>query len=446
VIVRPSKKLLVTILVFGVAAIALAILKIIATDLSNSLYVDELFLLTSLSLLVICMLDFFQQKGIGALNAERVLPSSFALHRQQHVLVSVENRLEREMEIKLSDGIPSNFKVSDFPLHQIVKVGESALFNYNVIPARRGAAEFEPAFIQISSKHGFWEFCLRLGKIETARVYPDFSAIINSAMLGVEKNLRFIGAHVAKKKGGGLEFNQLREFRSGDTLKQIDWKTTARLESPISKEFQEERDQNIIFLLDCSRRMRAVENELSYFDYALNALLTSSYIALDKGDAVGVMTFSGHQSWLSPVKGKSSVNRILNHLYDLETSTQSSDYIHAAESLIKQHNKRSLIVMMTNLRAEDQQDLYDAVKLLSKKHLVMVVTLKESLLETIDADPVDNLSQANTYAGVKLFADQRDKMLTKMRAHGIAIVDATHKDLHVKLVSEYLRLKQSGRL
>ena len=350
------------------------------------------------------------------------------------------------MNISLSDGIPSCFQTSGFPMNQSVEPQQLAVFDYSVLPIRRGDAEFQAMFVQILSTFGFWEFCLRLGTQDAVRIYPDFSAIINSAMLGVEKNLRFIGAHISKKKGGGLEFNQLREFRSGDTLKQIDWKATARLDAPISKEFQEERDQNILFLLDCSRRMRAVEKELSYFDYALNALLTSSYIALDKGDAVGVMTFSGRNSWLSPLKGKANVSRILNHLYGLETSTQSSDYIQAAQDLMNQHNKRSLVVLMTNLRSEDQNDLYEAVSLLSKKHLVMVVTLRESILETINSDPVEDLSQANTYAGVKLFADQRDEMLTKMRAHGVAIVDATHKDLHVKLVLEYLRLKQSGRL
>ena len=445
-ILRPSKKLLFTLLIFAALGVILGLLQIFAEQFSSQIFASELFLLASLGLIASAIYDLLQRTNLDALVAQRVLPSSFALHRQQQVRLSVENRLQRAMDITLSDGVPSFFRTSEFPMRQTVQQGQIAQFDYHVVPISRGEADFTPAYVQILSRFGFWEFCLRLGEHENAKVYPDFSAIINSVMFGVEKNLRFLGAHVAKKRGGGFEFNQLREFRSGDTLKQIDWKSTARLNTPISREFQEDRDQNIIFLLDCSRRMRAVENELSYFDYALNALLTSSYIALDKGDAVGVMTFSGNETWLSPLKGKNNVNRILNHLYDLQTSTQSSDYIRAAESLIKQHNKRSLIVLITNIRSEDQQDLSDAVAVLSKKHLVMVVALKETLLESVDNQSIDELSDANMYAGIKLFADKRDEMIKRMRAHGVTIVDATHRDLHVKLVSEYLRLKQSGRL
>jgi len=258
--------------------------------------------------------------------------------------------------------------------------------------------------------------------------------------------MRNMGAHIAKQKGEGMEFNQLREFREGDTLKQIDWKATARIGTPISREYQEEKDQNIVFLLDCSRRMRAMENNLSYFDYALNALLMSSYIALDKGDAVGVMTFSGEQSWLPPIKGKNSINTVLNHLYALETSTQSSDYVTAAEELLIKHRKRSLIILLTNVRDEDNADLQKAVEILRAQHLVMVVALQERMLEKVDEMPVTNLDNSLLYAATKQFEQSRKKMLALLKMQGVSVVDATHKNIHIQLVTEYLSLKQFGRI
>ena len=229
-------------------------------------------------------------------------------------------------------------------------------------------------------------------------------------------------------------------------LKQIDWKATAKLNTPISREYQEEKDQNVVFLLDCSRRMRAMERNLSYFDYALNALLMSSYIALDKGDAVGVMAFSGEPSWLPPIKGKTSINTLLNHLYALSTSTQSSDYVTAAENLLVKHRKRSLVIIITNVRDEDNDDLQKAVQILGQQHLVMVVALQERLLERVDDMPVDQAEDAYLYAGIKHFEQSRKKMLSLLRAQGVSVVDATHKNIHVQLVSEYLRLKQFGRI
>jgi len=192
--------------------------------------------------------------------------------------------------------------------------------------------------------------------------------------------------------------------------------------------------------------MRAMEKNVSYFDYALNALLLSSYIALDKGDAVGVMTFSGEPSWLKPIKGKTCINTLLNHLYVLDTSTQSSDYVDAAESLLKKHRKRSLIILLTNVRDEDSNDLERAVEILSKQHLVMVVALQERLLESVNELPINTTADTMLYAGTKQFEQNRKKMLALLKAKNVSVVDATHKNIHIKLVTEYLRLKQVGKI
>lgn len=445
-IFRPDKKLIKLTCSLGVAGVCLGLLRIFVPEIASNLFLTQLWFLGLIALIIMTALDLFWQVPKDAIQVHRVLPSSFALHRQQAVQFNVENNSQRDLLITFSDGAPLHFQTTNFPLRHTALAGQTTVFEYHVVPMHRGDTQYEPAFLQVQSNLGLWQFRLRLGNKDEVRVYPDFSAIINSAVLGMEQNMRYIGAHLVRQKGGGLEFNQLRDFRSGDTLKQVDWKASARLDAPISREYQEERDQNVIFLLDSSRRMRVVENELSYFDHALNAILTSSYIALDKGDAVGMMSFSGEAGWLPPVKGKNSINRILNHLYTAETSTQSSDYIQAAEELLQRQHKRSLIVMMTNIRAEDQDDLQAAVQLLEKQHLVLVVALQENLLTSVENTPLESDHDVYVYAGVKQFAQARQKMLTRLRAYGVSVVDATYKNLHVKLVSEYLLLKQSGKI
>lgn len=445
-ILRPDKKLINFTSLLGIAGVFLGLIRIFYPEVASELFLTHLWLLACVCLLFVVLLDLYQLFPKDDVKVDRVLPSSFALHRQQAIQFNIQNNSSLDLFITFSDGVPLSFQTTDFPLKHEALAGQTTVFEYHVIPMQRGDAKYAPAFLQIQSKQGFWQFRLRLGEEDQVRVYPDFSAIINSAVLGMEQNMRYIGAHLVRQKGGGLEFNQLREFRSGDTLKQVDWKASARLDAPISREYQEERDQNVVFLLDCSRRMRVVENELSYFDHALNAILTSSYIALDKGDAVGMMSFSGEASWLPPVKGKNSINRILNHLYDAETSTQSSDYIQAAEELLQRQHKRSLIVIMTNIRDEDQEDLEAAVNLLEKQHLVLVVALREDLLTSIDHQTIESDNDAYVYAGVKQFAQARQTMLTRLRAYGVSVVDATYQNLHVKLVSEYLLLKQSGKI
>lgn len=387
-IIRPTQKLVILAILFGIAGILLGLVRIYFPSLDTSFKLTEVWLYGSIIFIVVNVYDLFNKPAISQLVAKRILPSSFALHRLQTIQFSIVNNSNENISLTFSDSCPAAFETNAFPMQQTIRSTSEGLFEYQVQPNARGDARLEPAYVQIYSTLGLWQFCTRMGEEQLARIYPDFSAIINSTVLGMEQNMRYIGAHMTRKKGGGMEFNQLREFRLGDTLKQIDWKATARLNTPISREYQEERDQNIIFLLDSSRRMRAIENKLSYFDHALNALLTCGYIALDKGDAVGLMTFSGEKSWLSPVKGKKNINRILNHLYSLTTSTQNSDYVGAAEELIQQQHKRSLIILLTNVRAEDNEDLFLAIELLKKHHLVLVAALQENILNTIHQQPI----------------------------------------------------------
>lgn len=443
---RPSLKLLIVVAVMVGFGLFLGFVRLFNFESSALASLASFFILVSAALVILVVFDGLQRLSENDLTLERKLPNSFALNKAQSIRLEISNLSGRELIVGVSDAVPSNFHGAVFPLIQQIGHKCRGHYEYNVVPKSRGLAVFEPAYVLVKSRYGFWEFIHRLGGYDESKVYPDFSAISNSFVFGVEQAMRNMGAHIARRKGSGMEFNQLREFREGDTLKQIDWKATAKLGSPISREFQEEKDQNIVFLLDCSRRMRAMENNLSYFDYALNALLMSSYIALDRGDAVGVMAFSGEPSWLPPVKGKTSINVLLNHLYALNTSTQSSDYVTAAERLLLKHRKRSLIIVLTNVRDEDNDDLGKAVDILSKQHLVMVVALQERLLERVNELPVEEVADAMLYAGTKHFELNRKKMLALLKARGVSVVDATHKSIHIQLVTEYLRLKQFGRI
>ena len=443
---RPTPRLLGAVAIAFASALLIGAVRVFGPESYDTTFLSSAFIFSVVCLLVFTLFDLFSRTADSELNFVRKLPNSFALNRPQSIRLELANQSGRPLLISLSDAVPSNFHGAMFPLDQLIESDRRGVFEYSVIPKIRGLAKFLPAYVLETSRYGFWQFIHRLGDEDEVKVYPDFSAVSNSFIFGVEQAMRNLGAHIAKKKGSGMEFNQLREFREGDTLKQIDWKASAKLGTPISREYQEEKDQNVVFLLDCSRRMRALEKNLSYFDYALNALLMSSYIALDKGDAVGVMSFSGEPSWLPPIKGKTSINTILNHLYDLKTSTQSSDYVTAAEELLAKHRKRSLIILITNVRDEDKDDLHKAVDLLAKQHLVMVVALQERLLESVDDMPVQEIADAMLYAGTKHFEQSRRKMLALLKARGVSVVDATHKNIHIQLVSEYLRLKQFGRI
>lgn len=443
---RPSVFFLRVLTAFFVAGLFIAIVRIFFPELEFTASAATLWNYCLAAFGIAALFDALNKPRAELFQCQRILPQSFGLNRPQSITIELTNSSARAVDFSISDATPKFFESSEFPLQAQVAANTKAAFEYTAIPKRRGQSHFEPAYVLASSKFGLWDMIYRLGGAQEVKVFPDFSAVSNSFVFGIEQAMRNMGAHIAKRRGDGMEFNQLREFREGDTIKQIDWKATARLGTPISREYQEEKDQNIIFLLDSSRRMRALENNLSYFDYALNALLMTSYIALDKGDAVGVMSFSGEPSWLPPVKGKASVNTLLNHLYDLHTSTLSSDYVAAAEDLMLRHRKRSLVVLLSNLREEDQSDLIQAVEILRRTHLVMVVGLREQLLQNSQMIGDGKQDDLLLYGGVKHFEQGRARLLALLKAKGVSIVDANNKNLHIQLTNEYLRLKRIGRI
>jgi uncharacterized protein (DUF58 family) len=255
-----------------------------------------------------------------------------------------------------------------------------------------------------------------------------------------------MGVRRQVRRGQGLEFHQLREYRQGDSLRQIDWKNTARLRRPIAREYQDERDQEVVVLIDCSRRMLARDGELSHFDLTLNACLLLTYVALRQGDAVGLGTFGGARRWLKPTKGRDHLTRVLNTLYDLHPTTGAPDFTEAVHGLLRRQRKRALVVLLTNLRDEDNGDLGPAVQVLGRRHLVLVVNLLERALDAALERPVDGFEQALRAAAIHLYqADQR-RALDRLTALGVERLDIAPEDLSVELVNRYLEIKAGGRL
>jgi Uncharacterized conserved protein (some members contain a von Willebrand factor type A (vWA) domain) len=266
-------------------------------------------------------------------------------------------------------------------------------------------------------------------------------------LLAVDNWLSQLGVRQRQRRGLGLEFHQLREFREGDSLRQIDWKATARQRTPIAREYQDERDQQIIFMLDCGRRMRSQDGELAHFDHALNACLLLSYIALRQGDAVGLSTFaSNHPHYLAPVKGTGQLNVLLNTVYDLDSTQRPADYQAAVTQLLARQKRRALVVLVTNLRDEDDEELLTAVKRLSKLHRVLVASLREDLLDSLRQTPVQTLPEALAYCGTVDYLNDRAQLHERLSAHGVPVVDARPSELGAELVTAYLGWKKAGTM
>ncbi len=442
---RPSKQLLTFLLIWSVLALIVFILR-----LSVSLSVVEFFVslwwwgLYAFGAVV--FYDGLRHRSFSQLSVCRELPRSMALGVNANVSIELNNPYNFPITVSLVDLYPSSITVESLPLQFRLGARASQALIYSVLPLVRGEAIFGETCLRVSARWGFWQKRVYLGLEQSVKVYPNFAPMAQFASLGLEHQIARLGVHLQQRRGEGSDFHQLREFREGDAMRQIDWKATARFRKPISRDYQDERDQDIVFLLDCGRRLRSKDDQISHFDHALNAVLLTSYVALGQGDAVGLMSFAGAPRWMSPIKGPIRINSILNQLYDLQCTTQTSDYLQAAEQFMGRYNKRSLLVMVTNVQTSDMDDLLSAVQLLSKKHVVLIASLRDGFLDTVLEESITSFSGALSYCGVSELMSERLTLRKKLQRLGVIVTDSLPQRLHIDLVNEYVRVKRSGRL
>nr|BFD43945.1 DUF58 domain-containing protein [Pseudomonas sp. FFPRI_1] len=400
-----------------------------------------------LALLLLALLDALRLLRRQSPEVRRQLPGSLPLGRWSEVQLEISHHGQQPVEVQLFDHPPQGLVFEHLPQSVSLEPGQVARVGYNVRPLQRGHFNFERCEVSLPSPLGLWRARRRLAVGGSTRVYPDFARLYGAQLLAVDNWLSQLGVRQRQRRGLGLEFNQLREFREGDSLRQIDWKATARQRTPIAREYQDERDQQIIFMLDCGRRMRSQDGELSHFDHALNACLLLSYVALRQGDAVGLSSFAAERSrYLAPVKGSAQLSVLLNGVYDLDTSQRPADYQAAANELLARQKRRALVVLVTNLRDEDDQELLTAVKRISRQHRVLVASLREEVLDQLRQSPVQTLPEALAYSAAVNYLNHRAELHERLSAHGVSLLDARPGELGAELVSRYLNWKKAGSL
>ncbi|NWL79782.1 DUF58 domain-containing protein [Pseudomonas taiwanensis] len=442
---KPSRALLALVATLFGLALLLGALPALGVGLPGQL--DLLWWGLLCALILLGLVDGLWLRRLPSPQLERKLPGNLALGRWSDVRLTLHHGYGRPLEIDLFDQVPAAMEFESLPQRVALHPGERTDFGYRVRPLKRGHFHFPACEIQLPSPLGLWRHKRVLDLPGEARVYPDFARLYGAQLKAVDDWLSQLGVRQRPRRGLGLEFHQLREFRDGDTLRQIDWKATARKRTPIAREYQDERDQQIVFLLDCGRRMRSQDGDLSHFDHALNASLLLSYVALRQGDAVGLSTFAAERDrFVAPVKGPAQLNVLLNGVYDLDSTLRPADYSAATDALLARQRRRALVVLVSNLRDEDDAELFNAVKRLGRQHRLLVVSLREEVLDSLRQSPVRGFDDALAYCGTVDYLNARNSLHERLAAHGVPVLDARPSELGPELVSRYLAWKKAGAL
>ena len=392
----------------------------------------------------LALLDLWRQARRPSPQVQRELPEALALGVRREVGLRLQTT--QPMRVQVFDLVPGDWPLESLPQRVQLRPGHACALHYTLQPQQRGRFRFEGVQLRIRSPWRLWWQQRTLPPLLDVRVYPNFVPLTRFALFSADQASRLVGAHVKRRRGEGTDFHQMREYRVGDSLRQLDWKATARARKLISREYQDEKNQQLLLMLDSGRRMLASEGGLSHFDHALNASLVVAYLALRQGDAAGLFAVGGERRWVQPQRGMGTVEHLLRASYDLQPQPVATDYLAAATEVSLRQRRRALVMLVSNVRDEDIEDLLAAVRLLQRRHLVCVASLREHELDGALEGEVHTLEDATRAGAAALYLQQRAKAHEALRSEKVMVLDVTADALPAALVERYLAVKRKGLL
>jgi uncharacterized protein (DUF58 family) len=376
----------------------------------------------------------------GTVRAGRAHAEVQAVGRPFSVSLWVENRGSRPLVLAVTDAAPG--EPEGLPIAAQLPPGRRLDATYTTRVLARGRFDFGPITVRWRSPMGLWDRQQTLETPSAVRVYPDFEPLrrldLQTALIQERAPVR-----ARRRPGGENEFERLRPYVAGDPMKHIDWRATARKRELVTREFGQEANQNLLFLLDCGRSMGGQVGSLRAFDHALNAAVMMGEVALRHGDRVGALAFdSAVRAWLPPAGGRRSGGRLVRALYDLQPSLDDPDYALAFRHMGQRVRRRSLVVLLTTVvDAPTAEQAHALVRGLARRHLVIHLWLRDATLDRwVDQPGDDALGPFRRGAAAELVA-WRERALADLKRAGAWVVDCPDHELAPQLVAQYLEIK-----
>jgi uncharacterized protein (DUF58 family) len=246
----------------------------------------------------------------------------------------------------------------------------------------------------------------------------------------------------------GTVFESLRDYTPEDDIRWVDWKATARARRPIARNFETERHQQIILLVDASRMMTTYCGHRTKFDTTLEATILAARAAADQGDSVGLLVFSDKiDIYLHPRRERSQVGAIMNALYTLTPKLVEPDFETALTFVATRNRRRSLMLLFTDVTViESARRMTTYVRSLIPRHLPLVVTISDETVERIETQEPRNTEEFYQLGIANELLQQRDELLEVLRFSGAAVLDSPADRLATQTIKTYLDLKRRMRL
>jgi uncharacterized protein (DUF58 family) len=393
-------------------------------------------------------LDYRLTPAPHRLQARRETAERLSLGAPNSVAVVVENRAGCAARLQVRDEIPAEFETDTLLLSTEVPAGGIGRLTYSVRPPRRGNFRFGRLVLRYSSVLGLFVRQHAYPAERAVKVYPNLRDLRRYDLAIRRGLLQDSGTRRARRFGPGTEFERLREYVPDDEFRRINWKATARRGIPISAEFETERSQNVVIMLDAGRLMAAVADGLTKLDHALNAALVLAYAAGLRGDRVALLAYADQVTTYQPPRaGRRAFLEIMDRLYHLEPQLTESDHGRAFSFLASHNLRRSLLVLFTDLAdPEPSRALLAHLARATARHLAALVMVSDPALTGPASLPSRDSQQLYEKAVAQRLLDERAQLLATLSHRGVITLDLPANRLSAQVVATYLDLKARGRL
>jgi len=390
---------------------------------------------------LIDLLWLFASKG--KITVKRKIGIRLSLGDENPVTLQLKSSFPFQLKIEIIDEVPSQFQKRDFYIKSHIGAGKRKNFNYFLKPLSRGEYEFGQTRVIAGTLLGLVQRRFSAGNEQMLPVYPSFISMRKFELMSISNRLEDIGIKRIRKIGQHSEFDQIREYVPGDDSRTLNWKATARKGALMVNQYQDERSQQVISLLDMGRVMEMPFEGMALLDYAINASLVISNTAMLKHDKAGLISFSNQlHSLVPPDRRGGHMQRILETLYNQKTDFSESSYERLYATIHSRIRQRSLLVLYTNfegLPSLKRQLPY--LQKLASKHLLLVVIFENTEVKQLAANNSENLQEVYIHAIARKFIHDKKVMCNELKRYGILSLLTRPEELSVNLINKYLEIK-----
>lgn len=384
----------------------------------------------------------------GGVEASRSCAERFSNGDDNEVVLHIRNTGWVPLRLHVIDEAPVELHRRDLSFEMSLDAGGERSVNYSLRPVRRGRMDFGNIVVVAETSLRLAQRTFRCPAAQQVKVYPSFMMLNRMEILSVSNSLVEAGIKRIRRVGNNTEFEQIKDYVQGDDYRTINWKATARRSQLMVNVYQDERSQQIYSLIDKGRLMQQAFNGMTLLDYAINAALVLSYVAINKDDKAGLMTYAAQfDTFVRAGRQHGHMRTILENLYHQQTEFGEPDYAALCKQVNRYVNRRSFIVMFTAFSGmSDLNRCLPYLKQMNSRNRLLIVFFDDVEMRRFIDSPMEDALDYFQHVSAERYQYERRLIVSTLRQNGIFSMFTTPDQLIVNVVNRYLEMKSRNQL